>query len=758
MMYLKWPKWFAFIVSIAIGLDAGAAQPIGPQLNAAKHDSKQVAKQSDSIDFDTQIIPVLTRYGCNSGACHGAAIGRGGFKLSLFGSRSQHDHLSISRELEGRRLNLDDADASLLLRKASESMEHGGGERFDSSSNAYEIVSRWISDGGKRLQRRKLIDVQVSPTKALLKDVNDTVTVSVVATFDDGTKEDVTHLTVLMSDDPESVSVDIQKGELQVLRRGEHLVIARYLDRVQAIRIGVPIGNGDPRDQIVAEETAVEAGTIDWFVNRKLGELKIIASPRADDHEFARRLWLDLSGRLPTVEELDQFVGDDATDKRSQWVDRLLDTDDFADLWALKWANVLAIDSKTLQPQGAQAYHGWLTKHFRQDASWNTAAYSMLTGSGDSFLVGPVNFLRTGKGPDGLAESATRIFMGVRLRCANCHDHPLDHWSQDDYHGLAAVFAKLKRGRVVSVTDRGEVTHPVTGQSAIPRIPGTRDLADGIDGRVEFARWVVDPTNPYFARAAVNRIWAQLMGRGLIDPVDDIRATNPASHPELLGSLANQFIEHEFRFKPMIRLICNSRAYGRTSQSSSGNKTDAIYYSHFLSRPLEAEVIANAIGDVTGVEINYHADGGQESDQESGTEVLVDAIRLSDNRMKSETLDILGRCDREEACETPSQSSGSLAKVLHFLNGDLLNDRIDSQHGRLTSLLSAKVTDIDLIESLYKTTLSRPPSSAERRYWKDQLTMVRDTSGDWQDRETRKEFFADVFWSLLTSETFLTNH
>ncbi|WP_167546853.1 DUF1549 and DUF1553 domain-containing protein [Stieleria maiorica] len=717
----------------------------------AADDAGATVGSQPAIDFDTQIVPVLTRFGCNAGACHGAAIGRGGFSLSLFGSRPADDHIAIAQELEGRRVNLHTPSQSVLLRKATESIEHGGGERFDDSSPAYAMLKQWVAQGGKRLQLRRLTELHVTPSNALLQDVGDSVTVVVIARFDDGSQQDVTSMTSLSCDDPESVSIDRASNRLTVHRRGEHLVIARYLNRVHAIGLGVPLGSNEI-DSVTESADGNEGTLVDRFIDQKLQQLRLPASPQADDHEFARRVWLDLTGHLPPVAQLDAFVADRSKDKRGRLIDRLLETDQFAAYWALKWANLLGIDSKSLQREGSKAYHEWLVESFGQDRPWNESALAMLTASGDGYVDGSVNFLRSGNGPDALAELATRVMMGVRLRCANCHDHPLDRWTQDDYHGLAAIFAKLDRGRFVQTSQRGEVTHPLTGQPATARIPGTRDLVSGEDGRVAFARWVTDPSNEYFARAAVNRIWAQLMGRGLIDPVDDIRATNPASHPELLDALARQFAENRFRFRAVIRLICNSQAYGRTSQTTPENVADSVYYSHFISRGLEAEVVADLIGDVTGVDIQY------------GTEESRDAIRLTDNRIMSETLDVLGRCDREAACESPPLGSGSLSQVLHFLNGDLLNRRLDASQGNLTRWLQSETDDFKLIETLYKHTLSRPPTESERVFWSRQVESATEAASTteagsrWRDAESRRAFFADVFWGLLTSETFRTNH
>ena len=744
---VKFAIFLAACVSLTVYDSVAFGQVAQSQQAVSENASTDDVGAGQKVDFDTEVIPLLTRFGCNAGACHGAALGRGGLKLSLFGSKPREDYQAIVRELEGRRVNVADPESSLLLRKATESLEHGGGERFSSDSQAYQLLNRWIESGSERLRRRQLASLQLSPTTAVLDDVDRPVRVSVVAAFDDGSKEDVTRWTVLTSDDEESVSIDAEKGELLVRRRGEHFVISRYLDRVQTIRLTVPFDadSAEPGETNTDVEP-VRVGMVDRFIDRKLAQLRIRPSSDADDHEFARRVWLDLAGRLPTLDELETFVVDESNDKRIRLVDRLLDSEDFAKYWGLKWANVLGIDSKRLQPEGAQAYHDWLIKQFRIDAPWDRAAAELLTANGDSYADGRANFLRSADGPDGLAEAATKIFMGVRLRCANCHDHPLDQWNQDDYHGLAAIFAKLKRGRVVGPADRGEVTHPVTGQPAVAKIPGTRFLDGDEDGRGEFARWVTDSGNPYFAKAAVNRVWAQLMGRGLIDPVDDIRSTNPASHPELLDALADEFAASGYRFRPIIRLICSSDAYGRSSKIRQGGQRDSMYYSHFITRGLEAEVIANMLADVTGVEIQY------------GEEGLSDALLLTDNRLDSPTLDILGRCDRSEACETPSQGSSSLARVLHFLNGVLLNRRLDAKTGSVAKWLAEDLGDREVIDRMYRRAMSRPPSEAEMRFWDSQLSESRDESGQWRDFQTRQAFFADVFWGLITSETFLTNH
>jgi hypothetical protein len=367
------------------------------------------------------------------------------------------------------------------------------------------------------------------------------------------------------------------------------------------------------------------------------------------------------------------------------------------------------------------------------------SAKMMLTALGDSYANGAANFLRIGSSPGDLAEQVSRVFMGVRLRCANCHHHPLDHWQQDDYHGLAAIFARVRGDRIVTLSDRGEVTHPGTGQPAIPRIPGVRDLTEDVDGRVEFAQWLTSDRSPYLARVTVNRVWQQLTGRGLVEPVDDMRATNPATHPELLDWLAEDFASHGFRLKHTIALICQSAAYQRSSQPIPANESDRQYYSRANDRPLEAEVIADAIGDVTGVPLP--------------TGKAPRAISLTDNRFDSPSLDVLGRCNRSESCEGSSNSGSSLTRSLHLINGPLINKRLASPDGRLHRLLQHNADDAAVLEQLYLLTLSRPPNAAELEHWSGQLATLQPAG-----REARAEFFEDLMWALMTSDAFITNH
>jgi hypothetical protein len=688
------------------------------------------ASAENDIDFDTEIIPILTRQGCNAGSCHGAAIGRGGFKLSLLGSGAAADYATIVHQLEGRRVNLHEAGRSLLLLKPSEQLGHEGGLKLEEDSPQYEVVQEWIRQGSKRLEAKRLTKLLVSPSNPVLDQPGDSISVSIQAVFDDGQTVDVRQATVLAADDPDAVKIDHDTGTLTVMRRGIHVVIARFLDRVVPIRITVPLN-----EKLVGGQRS-SANQIDVLIHRQLDELKLPISPRATDRELLRRVTLDLAGRLPTAEEHRQFVADPSM---SKLVDRLLSSGAYAKYWALKWANVLRIDSKQLQGEGAKAYHHWIEEQLRLDTPMTELATKMLTSLGDSFEEGQVNFLRTGMSPGEMAEHASKIFMGVRLRCANCHNHPLDHWQQDDYHGLAAIFAKVKRGRMVTVAERGEVTHPVTGEPAVPRIPGLRYLRPSDDGRVQFATWLTARGNPYLAKVTANRLWQQLMGRGLVEPVDDLRATNPATNPELLDWLADDFAKHGFRLKHTLKAICLSQAYQRSQQAVVGNESDTMFFSRAIVRPLEAEVIADAIGDVTGLPLQY-----DDTD-------TVRAIALTNNRVASEALDVLGRCDRTTSCAPGEASGGSLARTLHMINGPLINDRISDPKGRLVQLLERETDNHVVLQQLYQIALGQAPGN--RLYWSERFAEAK-----LDEPKHRKEFFEDLLWSLLTSETFITNH
>lgn len=691
------------------------------------------AEPTRPIDFDTEIVPILTRAGCNTGACHGAAIGRGGFKLSLWGSDPEADHIALVHELEGRRVNLARPEESLLLRKPTRALPHGGGRRLERDGPGVQRLLAWLRSGAARVEGRKLQNFEVETARLVVEKLGDSVSFKAIARFDDGSVEDVTSQAVYTADDPTAVEID--DGKVTLHRRGQATVIVRYLDRVVPIRWVVPLGakaidlSGEPRRNFIDDEVLATLST-----------LRLPVAPPADDASFLRRVRLDLTGTLPTPDEMRTFTADRDPNKRPILIDRLLDSEEFVDYWTLKWGNLLRISSRSLGKDGARAFHDWVREQVRRNRPLEETARALVTALGDGRREGAANFARIPNNGREHAEYVSRVFLGVRLQCANCHNHPLDRWTQDDYHGLAAVFARLDRAQVVRLTDRGDIIHPRTGEPALPRLPGTKFLEAEKDHRESFARWLTDSENPYFARAAVNRLWQEMMGRGLVEPVDDLRETNPATHPSLLNQLASDFVKHGYDVQHTLRRIANSATYQRSGQTTDANANDDRYYSHALTRPLPAEVQADALALVTGVAERY-------GDLPVGTR----AITLYDSQIPSPALDVLGRCSRTAPCEEESFSRGGLARTLHLINGDLINRKITAPEGRLAQLLDGKRSNTDIVEEFYRLALGRVPSAKENAFWAKSFAEVR------TPRE-RREVFEDFLWSLLTCREFTTNH
>lgn len=693
-----------------------------------------VLAAGEAVDFDTQVIPILTKSGCNSGACHGAAAGRGEFHLSLYGSNPEVDFNSIVHEYEGRRINQLSPGESLILYKATESISHGGGPRFDTEGAEVAILTDWIAQGGRRLNTRTLKSFQIEPAQFVLNTPDAEVKLTATAEFSHATPVDVTTWTVLTPEDSSAVEVNSTNGSVRVLRPGRHIVIARYLDQVIPIILLRP-ATGQP----VQISDCLGENFIDPQVAELLRILKISPSPPANDSTFLRRISLDLTGRLPTPQAAQELLTDPEKFTREQYIDKLLSSEEFNDYWSYEFAKLLRLRSQPQDKTGAAVYHAWLREQIAQATPYDQIAKTLLLAQGDSHEYGPANFYRTTSGPREMAEFVSELFMGSRLRCANCHDHPLDHWTQDDYHGLAAIFAGTKAGRDVSFTT-GEVIHPRTGEAAQPRIPGDRFLDEKTTGRLSLADWMTSPDNPYFAKAIVNRLWKRLMGRGLIEPTDDLRATNPATHPELLDLLTRDFIAHHFDLRHTIRQIVTSEAYARSEVTTPDNAADDRFYSHALSRPLEPEVLADAIADVTGVPITY-----------GDSPVGMRAIQLRDTSFASTELETLGRCSREESCENQEASNGGLSLMLSLLNGELLNQRIQAQHGTLATLIKLNKMNQSILDELYLRGFARLPNDPESKFWSRELAQAT-TSVE------RKQMLEDIFWAILTSNEFKTNH
>jgi hypothetical protein len=638
-------------------------------------------------------------------------------------------------------------EKSLVLRKPSMDLDHEGGLRLRPGEDGFRILQDWITAGAPREARRRLVKLEVTPKSQRLEKLGDTMSVQVLANFEAAAGdqqsaisnqqsiEDVTRWAVFTPADPAALDVS-PRGEVTARRRGQNTLMVRFLGEVAAVTVTVPLADSS------FGGTRPRANFIDDHVNRTLDELRLPHSPRADAATLARRLYLDLIGTLPEPDEVQQFVKAENDADRALFVERLMDRGQFVDQWSYKWGDLLRIESRRLQPDGAAAFHSFVRECVARNKPLDAMARELLLSAGDSYTVGAANFSRVPNDARTHAEHVSRVFMGVRLQCANCHNHPLDRWTQDDYHGLAAVFARLDRGRDVRLLPRGDVIHPKTGQPAPPRIPGDHFINATDGAREELAKWLTSPDNPYFARAAVNRIWRELMGRGLVEPIDDHRATNPATHPELLDALARDFVEHGFDVRHTIQTIVASETYRRSSRSVRGNASDDRFYSKALVRPLPAHVLVDAVVKVTGVPEKL-------GDLPPGTA----AISLGDSRVASVPLDLLGRCSRDGECLTPApetaSAAGSLPLTLHTINGPWLNAKLSDPAGHVAKLLSEKPAD-EVIGDFYRTALGRRPTTAEAERWQSEIRRV--------TADAQSELIQDLVWAMLNSTEFTCNH
>ena len=690
----------------------------------------------NAVDFKNDLIPMFTKLGCNAGKCHGSAIGRGDFKLSLYGGTPEADYDEIVRKLGGRRIDLTDPESSLVFMKPAEYVEHGGGTIItDGDDNAQRLI-KWIEQGANYVEHRQLKRVSVIPERFVAAKVGNETSLKVVAHYDDGSTRDVTSLTQFVADDSSAVIVDSNSATAKAIRPGRHIVIARYSTEVIPIELVVPTEN------MVDLSAELQNNYIDKEIIESLTDLRLPVSPTVDDPTFIRRITLDLTGRLPEYRrETDSHLN------REVVIDELLASEEFIDFYTLKLAKLLRIQSKidknlvATTPQAARAFHDWLAQQLRERVGYDQLTREIITASGDSSEHGPATFYTAVEDARLQTEFVTEVFMGSRMKCANCHNHPLDKWTQDDFHGLTAMFSKLTRGQIIRLNPIGKNIHPVTGQAALMKIPGEHFLPDDTeDGRDAFADWLTDQSNPYFAKAIVNRLWKSLMGRGLVEPVDDFRSTNPATHPALLNQLAEDFTEHGYDIRHTLKVIAMSSTYARSITPVAGNEADVRFYSHLVKKPLGPEVLADAISDVLGVD-------GQYGDEAPGTR----AIELRDGAVRSDALDILGRCDRTNSCEGAPSPTGPLAQKLHLFNGELLNKRVGAGGGRLDRLIQSGKNPMEIVHEFYEAALNRPPNEKEIQFL-SQLLDEKNPSA--QQRDTLEDFV----WGIVTCQEFVTNH
>jgi hypothetical protein len=705
-----------------------------------------VAADPQPVDFDTEVLPVLTKAGCNAGACHGAAAGRGGFRLSLFGGDAAADHQAIVRELQGRRVNLARPERSLLMLKPTWQLDHEGGQRFEEDSREAGVLADWIRGGAVRRPSRQLVRLSVVPATATFDKLPAELALAVTAHFDDGSSRELNELAVYTAADPAATEVDGQ-GNVRVLRPGRHAIVVRFLTEVQAVQLTA--AHPYPPLDLAA---APRGNWIDEEIYATLAALRLPPSPRADDATLLRRLTLDVTGRLPTPERVREYLADQDERKYEAEVERLLGSPEMSEYWTYKLARWLRVRMGPNDALGTKTFHRWLAQQVAANRPLDELARELLVAEGDSHRVGPANFHRNASSARSQAEYVTESLLGIRLRCANCHNHPLDRWTQDDYHGLAAIFARIERGQVVGIRTSGEVVHPATGEAAVPRIPGERFLPPASDHRLQLAEWLTSSDHKRFATAQVNRIWQALMGRGLIDPVDDLRDTNPASHPELLDRLADDFVEHSYDLRHTLRLIATSAAYRRSSRAVLPDAThDDRFYSHALVRPLPPEVLLDAVCDATGLLKDYRDRPlAVRGVLENSPSLASRAIAVYEPRLAGADLGPLAPCTAEQVCSDEAGQGASLddlAAQLHWLNGKVVNDRVTAPESAFARLAGSDLPLEQLIDEYYLRTLSRLPTAAERAFWQAELAAG-----------NRAERCQDLAWALLGCREFATQH
>lgn len=696
------------------------------------------------VSFSREVVPVLTRAGCNAGACHGAQHGRGGFRLSLFGFDPAFDQREIVQSAEGRRVVPSDPDRGILLLKPTLQMEHAGGERFGVGSREYAILKGWLEDGAPAPDPKDatVAALQVWPAQRVVVP-GEQQQLIVRAIWSDGRVEDVT-TTAQFNALNEAVAAVTPSGLVTAKGTGETHVMVRFMGQATVARITLPYGPPP------AASDAIGGNFIDAFLAAKWQALGLAPSPLCTDAEFFRRLHLDAIGTLPAAADVRAFLADTAADKRAKAVERVLARPEFVDFWALKWGDLLRINRDLLNDKGMWSFHNWVRGSLRDNKPVDQMVRELITAEGSTATEGAANFFVVASGSAEWAETTAQLFLGVRLQCAKCHHHPFEKWSQDDYAGMAAFFVRLGtkssqefgifgNERVVYLRPAGEQGHPRTGAVVPPHPLDGPKMDDPFDRRRQLADWLTAPDNAFFARNFANRVWAYTMGRGLVEPIDDQRATNPASNPELLDALAADFSSHKYDLKHLLRSIFTARAYQRSSTVAPGNAADAanVHYARYARKRLTAEQLADALDFATGTREKY--DG-----LPRGTR----AIQLPDTKVRSFLLDVFGRPARQVTCECERSAQPNIAQALHLLNGDFLNRKIDDANGRIAALVKDKATSAALIEELYLVALSRlpmPEESAKATQWLTKAASPRDGA-------------ADLLWVLLNSREFQFNH
>lgn len=697
--------------------------------------------------FELDVLPILTSTSCNSGACHGKARGQNGFALSLLGFDADFDYDALVNQARGRRLFPAAPEQSLLLLKGSATVPHGGGVRLEPNGDDYKLIHRWIRAGAPRVDAMDptLERISVSPEPHSLQS-GGSESLQVMAHYSDGSERVVTQTCAYQSNEPAIVSVDrsgkLQAGELP----GEATIMARYMGHIATWSTAIP------RPEAIHDEVYDELprnNAIDDHVYAKLRQLNVLPSEPIGDSQFIRRAYLDVIGRLPTTEETKAFLNDSLANKREHLINRLVDQPEYADFWANKWADLLRPNPYRVGIKATMSLDGWLRDAFRKNLSYDEFARQLITAQGSTWRNGAVTIFRDRRTPDEITTLISQMFLGVRLECAKCHQHPFETYGQREFYSLAAYFGRVGyKGtglsppisggeEMVLVADKGEVRHPLTQEVLLPSplFGSFRQPAPDEDPRSVFAEWLTSPDNPNFAKVGANRIWSELFGVGIVDPVDDLRATNPPSNPDLLDALANEFRRVNFDQKEFIKFVLRSHVYSLSSLPNETNASDNRNFSRHYRKRMRAEILADAIADVTEVRDRYE-----------GMATGSRAVQLWTHRAESEFLDAFGRPDpnQDPPCERTPEAT--MVQALHLMNAPAIHRQVTSDEGRIARLAKSEMPIAEVIDEIYLSMLARRASAEE------QAALQTDFA---KPGTIRRTWVEDLTWSLINAPEFV---
>ena len=750
----------SFVIPQGDGRATITATFLGHRANAAVNIDQY--GNASAWSFRNDVLPVMTKMGCNSGPCHGAAAGKNGFKLSLRGYDATTDYFTLTHQALARRTDRMEPAKSLILLKPTLAVSHGGGRRFDVGSPEYKVISGWIAQGMPAPEESdaKVTEIQVLPPEASLQ-AGAQQQLIVTAVFSDGHTADVTRWAKFDSGDEGVATVD-NNGHVTMHGYGEAPVTVWYQSHVTFSRLRIPFPY--KLDESMFEK-APRNNFIDGYVLKHLAILHIPPSPPATDAEFMRRAYLDAAGILPKPSEVEIFLHDPAPDKRSRLIDSLIQRPEFVDYWAYKWSDLLLVSSNHLANDEMWSYYNWIHDSVASNKPWNQFASQIVTATGKTLENGAANYWLIHRDPLDTSENMAQAFMGINISCAHCHNHPLAKWTQKDYYGMANLFARVRLKTFAPTTLRaavGPLFNDVTVYSAptgefmddrlmIPLPPKPLDAAELSsetpgDTRQYFAKWLTSPENPFFARNIVNRVWRNFMGRGLIEPVDDLRDTNPATNDELLNALVKDFVAHNFDVDYLIRTIMQSATYQTSSKPLKDNIDDDKYGSHFVIKRLPAEVLLDAYSQVTQVPEKF-----------AGYPAGMRGLQLPDTAVKSYFLTSFGRPIRQQTRESERTSVPTVTQALHVINGETLNEKLRAPENSVDMLLRLGFTDEQILDYLYLASFTRHPTNAERTALLEALASAEKDKTAGID-ESRREAWIDMSWALLTGKEFMFNH